>query len=249
MNLPPLLLVHGYPFDHTMWDHTVGLLDPAIQVLTPDLRGFGGCPLGPDQPSLDRMAEDLAIFLRERNIGRAVVAGMSMGGYVALAFAEHDKEQLAGLALIGSQTASDSDEARANRRAMIAKIKKEGPAAAANAAIPKMFAPQNSQRPELIRFPMLGAEKAGVDGLAWALEAMARRPDRTAVLQALKAPLLIIHGAHDQFIPIARARDLARSAANADYVELLEAGHATPLEAPAKVADALNQFVKKCAAT
>ena len=90
-----------------------------MEVLAPDLRGFDGRSPGSDDPSLDRMADDLALLLKGRDIPRVVLAGMSMGGYVALAFVERYPHALAGLALISSQAAADTEEGRANRRAMI----------------------------------------------------------------------------------------------------------------------------------
>jgi pimeloyl-ACP methyl ester carboxylesterase len=240
-----LVLVHGYPFDHTLWNQVRELLSSNLEVLAPDLRGFGRQPLGEEEPALEIMADDLAALLDQHQIQRAVLAGMSMGGYVSLAFAERHPEQLAGLGLISSQAAADSGDARAARRAMIEKIRVEGPAAAAQAAIPKLFAPQNLSRTELTKFPADGAERAGADGLSWALEAMARRPDRTTILQSLRVPLLVVHGATDQFIPAARAREMAGLAADGKYVEIAGAGHATPLEAPEAVAEALMELVER----
>jgi 3-oxoadipate enol-lactonase len=245
MNVPALVLVHGYPFDHTLWDHVVPLIPDDIQVLAPDLRGFGERPLGHDEPALGRMADDLEELLDQHQIGRAVLAGMSMGGYVALAFAEHYPGRLAGLALVSSQPWADADEAKAARRAMIERVRREGPSAAAQAAIPKMFAPAHMNKPELIRFPTSGAAKAGVDGIAWALEAMARRPDRTSVLESLRVPVLIMHGVDDQFIPITRAREMAKLNAARQFVEIANAGHGTPLEAPVLVAEALTHLVRR----
>jgi len=245
MSAPALVLVHGYPFDHTLWDQVIALLDPKVQVLAPDLRGFAGQPTGDAEPSLDRMAEDLKALLDRHDIGRAVVAGMSMGGYVALAFAEHHPERLAGLGLISSQAAADTEQARASRRAMIVKVRQEGAQAAAAAVIPKLFAAGNSAKPELIRFPQAGAEQAGVDGIVWALEAMARRPDRTTLLHGLPIPVLFVHGVEDQFIPADRARELAKLPRNTRYVEIENAGHATPLEAPAAVAEALTDLIER----
>lgn len=239
METPTLVLVHGYPFDHTLWDHVVPLLGDEAQVLTPDLRGFGGRSLGTDAPSLGRMADDLKELLDQQTIRRAVVAGMSMGGYVALAFAEHYPERLAGLGLISTQAAADTEEAKAGRRAMIEKVRREGPDVAAQAVVPKLFASRNSTKPELVRFPTVGAERAGAEGIAWALEAMAQRPDRTAIVRELRVPVLVVHGAEDKIIPAARARELAGLTSDGRYVEIEGAGHATPLEGPVKLAEAL----------
>ena len=121
---------------------------------------------------------------------------------------------------------------------MIDKVKKEGIQPAIDAALPKLFAKQD---PELTRYPSKGAERAGPGGITWALEAMARRPDRTAVLQRLQKPILIVHSAEDKFIPVTRARDLA-NLLGVKYIEIEVVGHCTPLEAPEKVAAALSSF-------
>ena len=144
--LLPLVLIHGYPLDHTMWFGVIAALGAGVRTIAPDLRGFGkaGPPSG--EPSLDEMAQDIIGVLDRENIPRAVFAGMSMGGYIALAIAEMARERVGGLALIDSQTYADTDEARASRREMIAKVHAEGPLVAAHATIPKMFAASRDLR-------------------------------------------------------------------------------------------------------
>src|SRR5258708_10908920 len=95
MSTTPLVLLHGYPFEHTMWNKVNALL--ANDVIAPDLRGFGPTTPGNAEPSLDVMADDIAAMLERKNIPRAIVAGFSMCGYVALSFAERFPRQLAGL--------------------------------------------------------------------------------------------------------------------------------------------------------
>lgn len=245
MNVPALVLLHGYPFDHTLWDQVAASIGGDLKILTPDLRGFGGQPASADPPSLDRMAEDINRLLDQHEIGRAVIAGMSMGGYVALAFAQHYPGRLAGLGLVSTQARADTEEAKAGRRAMIEKIRREGPDTAAQAAIPKLFAREHANRPEFVRFPATGAAKAGAEGLAWALEAMARRPDRTPLLESVRVPVLVIHGVEDQFIPAEKAKEMAKLAADSAYLEIPNAGHATPVEAPAAVAQGLVELMKR----
>src|SRR4051812_20007881 len=100
MSFPALILIHGYPFDHTMWSEVVLALGDKTKIIAPDLPGFGDNPARNDEPSIDLMADDVAELFEFHHIKRAVVAGMSMGGYVALSFAERHKEQIAGLGLI-----------------------------------------------------------------------------------------------------------------------------------------------------
>jgi pimeloyl-ACP methyl ester carboxylesterase len=111
--------------------------------------------------------------------------------------------------------------------------------------LPKLFAPGKHTDAGLAAHPTRGVAQAGVAGITWALEAMARRPDRTAILQKLDAPILIVHSTEDQFIPVDRIRQFAKSLPKADYVEIADAGHATPLEKPDDVAAALKNFLSK----
>ena len=243
MNATPLVLLHGYPFDHTMWTKVRAHL--SHEVLAPDLRGFGATPAGHEPPSLDLMADDVARLLDEQKIARAIVAGFSMGGYVALAFAERHAGRLEGLGLINSQTLGDTEETRTGRRAMIERVRREGPGPAVQAAIPKLFAPANPARTELAQFALKAAEKAGVPGITWALEAMAQRPDRSSVLEHLQVSVLLVHSAEDQFIPVERARALAERLPRSLYLEIAHTGHCSPLEAPELVAKALSELATK----
>lgn len=226
----PLILLHGYPFDGSMWKPTCKHLAAKEQVIAPNL-----WPTGAAEPSMDIAADDVAPLVP----GPAVIAGFSMGGYVALALAERHPHLVAAIALVNSQSVADTDEVRQGRRTMIEKVNKEGIRVAVDAALPKLFAKPD---PELTRYPSKGAERAGAAGITWALEAMARRPDRTAVLERLGKPVLIVHSTDDKFIPVTRARDLA-NLLKAKYVEIPGAGHCTPLETPDKVAAALKEFI------
>jgi pimeloyl-ACP methyl ester carboxylesterase len=247
MKMPPLILIHGYPFDHTMWDAVIDVLGDQVETLAPDLPGFGDTSVAQTDPSIDAYADFIVRLLDNHQIETAVFAGMSMGGYVVLSLAERHSERLGGMALVNTQTIADTDEGRKGRRDMIRRIREQGPGAAAQAALPKLFSPANADNPRLAQFARHGAEKAGVDGLSWALEAMARRPDRTAIAATVGVPALVLHGALDQFVPVERARSLAHRIPDAKYAEVADAGHASPLEAPHAVAEALRDLVKRAA--
>ncbi|MBA4149878.1 MAG: alpha/beta fold hydrolase [Verrucomicrobia bacterium] len=248
MAAPTLILIHGYPFDHTMWNRVVEPLRKVTRVLTPDLPGFGGKPVSGLEPSIDRMADEIVKLFVTEHMDRAVVAGMSMGGYVALSLAERYKHRLSGLALISTQAVADSAEARNDRQQMIEKVRAQGSRAAAEAAIQKLFAPQNQTNLILQKFPQQGAEKAGVEGICWALQAMAVRPDRTAVLKNLHFPALVVHGSEDQFIPTERARQMCEMIPDCEYAEILNAGHALPLEAPDQLCEELMGLLERAEA-
>lgn len=229
-----------------MWFSTIASLGATAKAFAPDLPGFGKTPvLGNEDPSLEAMAAFLIRFLDDNQIATAVAAGMSMGGYVALAMAENYPKRLAGLGLISSQSAADSDETRKGRFETIKKIRAEGPSVVIDSLVPRLFAGDKSKNPDFRNYPERGAGAAGVDGLCWALEAMAKRPDRTALVRSLTIPVLVVHGLDDKIVPSARARELAESLQKPVLIELSGIGHASPLEAPDQVASGLAQLMEK----
>jgi pimeloyl-ACP methyl ester carboxylesterase len=245
MKALPLVLVHGYPFDHSMWYSVIASLGSAAKVFAPDLPGFGRSGPPPDQlPSLEILADYLLHAAENHGHKRFVLVGMSMGGYVALALAEKYPERVAGLGLVSSQAASDTEETKQNRGALIQRLRKEGVSAAVQAILPKMFSPARQKQADLAALVTEGAEKAGVAGLCWALEAMAKRPDRTAMVQSLEIPVLVAHGTEDAIIPFPKARALAEACKKPQFVEIRGAGHATPLETPDHVAAGLATLIK-----
>jgi pimeloyl-ACP methyl ester carboxylesterase len=108
-----------------------------------------------------------------------------------------------------------------------------------------MFSDEKGKKPELKQYPIDGAAAAGVEGLSWALEAMAKRRDRNEFIQSVTYPVLVVHGSEDKIVPSARARQLAESLRDPIFVELRGVGHASPLEAPDQVAAALARLVHK----
>jgi 3-oxoadipate enol-lactonase len=247
MDLPPLILVHGYPFDHTLWDSVARTLGNRTKVFAPDLPGFGGRSTPVADPSIDIMADEIAELCESEHFDRVVVVGMSMGGYVALSLAERYPDKLAGLGLVSTQAGADTEETRKSRQEMIRKVRAEGPQSAAIAAIPKLFAPGHINNEALKKIPTEGARRAGVEGICWALEAMARRPDRRGILKSIQVPVLVLHGSEDQFIPRERARQMADEIPDGEYMEIAGSGHALPVEAPEAVVQSLRRLLERAA--
>lgn len=245
--LLPLVLIHGYPLDHTMWFGVIAALGGGVRTIAPDLRGFGKSgPLPEGEPAIEAYARDILRQLEQDNIARVVIAGMSMGGYVALAMAEIAREKVAGLALVNSQCYADADEARKGRREMIQKVRAAGPSVAAQAMMPKMFAAARTGNPDFQRFIIQGADAAGVEGITWALEAMARRPDRSHILTDAVFPTLVLHSDEDQIIPVDKARKMSELNPQTHFVTVKGAGHAAAIEAPDDVANTLRKFLGIC---
>jgi pimeloyl-ACP methyl ester carboxylesterase len=240
---PPLVLLHGYLCDHTLWDGVLSRMPGNLAILAPDLPGFGGAPVLSGEPSIEAMADHVARLLEDRGIARACLAGMSMGGYVALAFAERHRDKLAGLALVSSQAGADAAVPRRWRRSIISSVRNHGAAAAWRALIPKLFSSQRQAAPEASRLAAESAARSSAEGICWAQEAMSRRPDRTEILRTIRIPCLVLHGSADAVIPPERARKEAAALLNVRYIELPGAGHATPWEAPGVVAGAFVDWL------
>ena len=173
----PLVLLHGFPLDHHLWDEVVPLLEDTFDVILPDLRGFGNSTMLDLPSSIDDYASDIASLLDHLNIQRAAVVGHSMGGYVALAFARLYPERLTGLGLISSQVLADAPERKAGRYKSAAEVSEKGIGSVVEAMTSKFTADEKLQ--SYARASMERQKPAAYIG---ALKAMAERPDSTSLL-------------------------------------------------------------------
>lgn len=244
----PLILLHGFPFDSALWAPIKALLPPTVSVYAPDLPGFGAEPPRPDT-SIDALADWLAHWLTARGVPEAVVAGHSMGGYVALAFAARHPQRVRGLGLIHSTAAPDAPEKRASRDEQIAHAETHGPARLVPKLIGPLVAEANAGRLRLT-LDEFTARAAALPAatVAATIRALRDRPDRHTVLAEASFPVLMLAGAHDTVVPPAAARaqlETVPAEAGRRYVELPHAGHLAMLEAPEAVVEALGWLVEK----
>ena len=239
----PLVLVHGYPHNRSLWAEQSQALSDAARVLAVDLRGHGESD-APDGPySMDVFADDCAHLLDVLGIHQPVVfGGLSMGGYVTLAFWRRYPTRVAGLMLAATSAGADSAEARAAREASMETVKKEGPGAIVDAMLRKSLAPDTPERyPHVLtqaRAVMSGATETAILG---DLAGLRDRPDSTGTLSTITVPTLVVHGAQDQLIPPAEAERTAAGITNAQLALIAGAGHLPNLEQP----DAFNTVVRE----
>ena len=243
----PLILLHGFPLDHRIWQPQLEDVSNVARVLTPDLPGFGGSPpLAAAPATMDAYAQAVLDWADGIGLRHFILAGHSMGGYIALAAARLAPERLAGLVLVATRAGADSAAARENRAKMAAAIQEHGAQAAVDAMLPKLLAPAAADQPSLlvdqVQAIMLAQPPAG---LVPAVRAMAARPDSTPDLEDLTMPLLILHGAADATIPPSEADAMVEAAASALYVPIPAAGHLPMLEQPAAVNAALRDFLQR----
>ena len=233
----PLLLLHGFPLDHHLWDEVVPLLENSFDLIIPDLRGFGESETVDTPYTMDDYASDLAGLLDHLGIQKTAVAGHSMGGYVALAFASKYPERVSGLALVSSQTPADPPERKEGRYKTAADVAEKGIGGVVETMAPKFTGDLRLQA--AARKIMEKQQPAAYIG---ALKAMAERADTTATLNSFTFPLVVVHGDEDALIPIDRAREIKASIPGSHYVELRGIGHVPMLEAAEKTAEALKQL-------
>ncbi|MBN2574289.1 MAG: alpha/beta fold hydrolase [Deltaproteobacteria bacterium] len=236
----PLVLVHAFPFDGRMWRRTAEGLGGRCRVLVPDLRGFGGSDLGGSEPSIVDMADDVAALLDHLGIERAVVGGLSMGGYVALAFAARHRARLERLILADTRAAGDTDKARAGRADALALVEKEGGAALVERQLAVLL---SGTAGESLRQEVRDLGRQSALGVCAALRALRDRPDRQAELGAIVCPTLVISGGEDRLSPPEEMAALARALPNAHLVAIPGAGHLSNLERPDEFVAAIADFL------
>ncbi len=236
----PCVLLHPFPFHRRYFAGLTPRLTRA-RTIVPDLRGFGDSELG-GPFSIADLADDVAALLDHLKIDRAVVGGVSMGGYVALAFAARHPRRLAGLVLADTRAGADGEAARANRQADLDLVSSEGGAALIAKQLPKLLSPSASdaQREEVRALAETRSET-----LTAAIAALRDRPDRQRELPAITCPALVIVGTEDVITPPAEAAAIATAVPRAVLVELPGVGHLANLEAPQPFAQAINGFVAR----
>lgn len=243
---PTLLLIHGFPLNSNLWNLQMDDLENFVRVVAPDLRGHGRSDNVPGPYSMEMLADDCADLLGYLNVASPfVVGGLSMGGYVAFEFYRRYPEHVAGLILSATRAGADTVEGKANRERMIEATKKRGSTAVAQAMLPKMLASTNYEQDEmLVDFVKEMMESTSDEGVIGALAAMRDRPDSTPTLAEIDVPVLIIHGADDQIIPVSEAEAMADAIPDAELVIIENAGHLPNLEQPDAYNDALIDFLE-----
>ena len=230
----PLLLLHGYPLDHHIWDKITPLLENTFDLILPDLRGFGESSTINVPYTLDDFVSDLIGLLDHLDIEKTAVAGHSMGGYTALAFARLHPQRLTSLGMVGSQALADTSERKEGRYKTAQEVTEKGIQGVVDTMTTKLSPHLEVQK--RARESMSKQQPAAYIG---ALRAMAERQDSSALLGTFKFPVVIIHGDSDELIPVDRAREMKNAIPQAQLIELKGAGHLPMLEEPEETAKAL----------
>ena len=244
---PTVLLLHAFPLGLSMWDPQVEALAATHRVVRFDARGFGGSAMDETTPlTMERIADDGAFLLDQLWIDQAVVAGCSMGGYAAFAFARRHPRRLAGLVLQDTRAGADTAEARANRATLAGKVLADGATAAVEAFLPKLVGEtSHRERPALVASVRERILAASPRGIANALHGLAARPDSRETLPKISVPTLVLVGEEDVLTPPEEATAMAAAIPGARLEVIPQAGHLANLENPDAVNAALRAFLAR----
>jgi pimeloyl-ACP methyl ester carboxylesterase len=242
-----LLLVHGHPFDRTMWQPQMAAAAAAgWRVVAPDLRGYGATDVTPGRVTLDMFADDLAALLDVLGIRTVVAGGLSMGGQIVMALADRYPNRLRGLVLAATFPRIDSEEGRAFRLATADRLEREGMGPYAAEVLPKMLAPGTiAAQPDVAAFVLRMMRAAPARGAAAALRGRADRRPYAPVLAATMLPALVVVGDEDAFTTRADATEMQALLTGSDLVWMEGVGHMPNLERPAAFNDALMRFLAR----
>lgn len=239
----PLIFLHGYPLNRTIWYPVVPLMEKYARLILPDLRGHGASPAPKGVYRMDTLASDVAHLMDRLEIKQAILVGHSMGGYVALAFARGYPSRVGGLALVASHCFADEPEKKKARLENAERVERTGDIE---------FIVENMS-PNLIddlcwqdklRPLMASTSPTGVAGV---LRGMAEREDSCQVLAELEMPMAIIAGEQDAFIPLQRAEEMAHKMKK-PWLEVMQGcRHMPMLEAPQEVSRVLIELTRRCA--
>ena len=242
----PVVLIHGYPFNRSLWNEQVETLSNSYRVIVPDLRGFGETDASTGTATMNRMAQDVGQLLDHLRISQAVIGGLSMGGYVALAFYKQFPSRVRALVLADTRAQADTEEAKQTRAQQAEKALSEGMAGIADAMLPKLLTPETvSKRPEVVKRVRDMMLKTKPEGAAAALLGMAEREDQTELLSRVTSPTLILVGAEDAITPVADSEKMRDCIAGSRLVVLENAGHVSNLERTEQFNEALLKFLRE----
>jgi pimeloyl-ACP methyl ester carboxylesterase len=242
---PVLLLVHGFPLDHSMWTHQIEGLSPVCRVIAPDLRGFGSSGGAGEELTMSRLADDLAELLQALHIDRPVIfCGLSMGGYIAWPFFQRHRARLAALILCDTRAAADSPDVARGRHYLAERVLRDGTHEVSEDMVSKLFADSIRQRsPETVQRTLEVMDRSSPQSVAAALRGMAERADMRELLPRIDCPVLVLCGQYDSITPVAEMEAMAAELPSATWQIVADAGHLAPLENPTAVNQAIRDFV------
>lgn len=241
---PGLLLLHSFPLNREVWKHQMSALS-GWRRIAPDLRGMGESDAPESGYSMAAYADDCVRLLDRLRVGKVVLTGLSIGGYIAFELLRRYRDRIAGLILIDTKSAADSAEGARGRDETMQLARTKGAAAVAERMLPVLLGRTTRQtQPQLVEQVREMIARTAVPGIVGALEAMKARPDSTPLLAQIDVPTLVVVGQEDALVPVDEAKKMAAAIPSATFTTIAGAGHASPLEAPTATSRVLSEFLE-----
>lgn len=237
----PLVLIHGHPFDHTMWNPQIEAFSPSRRVIAPDLRGYGTSPVTPVVTGFPDFARDIAALLDDLQVPEFVLGGLSMGGQIVMDCYRQFPDRIRGLILADTFPAPETPEGVRARNAMADRLLQEGMRGYADEVLEKMVAPYADAEVKTHVHRMMTTTSP--QGAAAALRARAARPDYRDLLTRVQVPALVVVGADDEYTPVADAEAMHTALPSSRLLVIEGAAHMPNLERPTEFNAALEAFL------
>ena len=243
----PVVLLHAFPLSRKMWAGNIDALTSAgARVITPDLRGFGENESFADINLMDDMARDVSELLEKLKIERAIIGGLSMGGYVTMALFKQIPEKFAAIMLFDTTAAADSEEKRQNRFDLIESINENGPRALVENMLPNLTGEYTkANNIELVRNLEQRLTSTNQQAAIAALRGMAERPDSSGVLKEVSVPACLVFGEQDKITNLEAAANLKEAIKGSELTVLKNSGHLSNLEQPEQFNSAVAKFIQR----
>lgn len=241
----PVVFLHAFPLNQTMWDDQAPALCIRHRVITFDWRGFGESTLGAESATMNHFADDLAGLLNKLGVERAIICGLSMGGYAAFAFYRKYSDMVSALILADTRANADTDEGKQARYDLANLVRRSGQPALAGIMIPRLLGATTLQNDSLVveRVRRM-IESNTAEGIAQASLAMAARSDSTDLLEQIECPALVVVGAEDRLTPPGEAERMCGAIHNARFEIIPGAGHLPNIERPGDFNLVITRFIE-----
>ena len=240
-----IIFVHGFPFDHYMWDEQVEELSKDFYCIAFDIRGLGESPAGDGQFTIESFVDDLENIIDGLELKKPVLCGLSMGGYISLRAVERMENKFSAVILCDTKSLPDNDEGKIKRADGVKMINNKGIEDFVNQFVPNCFSERfiREHKPEYERV-LSRSKNSNAIGVKGCLLAMAARTDTSSYLSKISIPTLIICGTEDKLTPLEVMKSMAAKIKNSKYISVEGAGHMTPVEKPGIVNKAIKEFLK-----
>lgn len=244
----PVVFIHGFPFNNTMWSSQMMALPQEYRAVSFDVRGHGESDIADGQYSIELFTDDLISLLDHLDIRQAALCGLSMGGYIALRAVERHPDRVRALVLCDTRSEADSNEAKIKRASQVRAVKSHGVKPFAESFVKAVLAPETfSKNPKIVATVQSVIESTSPLSICGTLLALAARTDTTQALAGIKVPTLIMAGEHDALTPPAASQSMHSSIKGSEIQIIPGAAHMSNMENPSFFNDKLLAFLKKIA--